>query len=304
MRFAVMHVWPEFRYLLSSVPATALVEVGVVEDDERRDPVNPSFRTSGLEVISAPMAGASAASPVTIESTPTGSPASSARTPTASADSGVCSAGFSTIVHPAASAGAAFRVTIADGEFHGVIPAETPTGSCSTRIRRSESGEGIVSGEEQGEIVEVLEHQVAPAAHDPCPVGGGPAPPARERPRGRLERTARLGRAHAGHACELLCRRRVRHRERLAGVGVDPAVVDECLLPKERRLGDHGAPSQSRISCGVSVRRPSSPAVGTKSRATRSTTSSVSENGLRIFVPLSSTFPGRGAATAFSCAAE
>jgi hypothetical protein len=159
MRFAVMHVWPEFRYLLSSVPATALVEVGVVEDDERRDPVNPSFRTSGLEVISAPMAGASAASPVTIESTPTGSPASSARTPTASADSGVCSAGFSTIVHPAASAGAAFRVTIADGEFHGVIPAETPTGSCSTRIRRSESGEGIVSGEEQGEIVEVLEHQ-------------------------------------------------------------------------------------------------------------------------------------------------
>jgi hypothetical protein len=73
------------------------------------DPVKATLLTSGLEVISAPIAGASSASPVRIESTPAGKPASSASTATASADSGVCSAGFSTIVQPAASAGAALQ---------------------------------------------------------------------------------------------------------------------------------------------------------------------------------------------------
>ena len=63
----------------------------------------------------------------------------------ASAESGVCSAGFSTIVQPAASAGADFRVTIADGKFQGVMPAVTPTGCLSTRMRRSAVGGGIVS---------------------------------------------------------------------------------------------------------------------------------------------------------------
>jgi hypothetical protein len=61
------------------------------------------------------------------------------------AESGVCSAGFSTIVQPAASAGAAFRVGMAEGKFQGVIPAVTPTGCFSTRMRRSGSGCGIVS---------------------------------------------------------------------------------------------------------------------------------------------------------------
>ncbi len=63
----------------------------------------------------------------------------------ASAESGVCSAGFSTIVQPAASAGAALRVTIAAGKFQGVIPAVTPTGCFVTRMRRSGVGCGIVS---------------------------------------------------------------------------------------------------------------------------------------------------------------
>ena len=92
-----------------------------------------------------PISGASSALPVTIPSTPGGSPASSASLATASAESGVCSAGFSTIVQPAASAGAALRVTIAAGKFHGVIPAVTPTGSFVTTIRRSCMYVGIVS---------------------------------------------------------------------------------------------------------------------------------------------------------------
>jgi hypothetical protein len=56
---------------------------------------------------------------------------------TASAVSGVCSAGLRTIVQPAASAGAALRVGIAAGKFHGVMPTVTPTGSLVTRMRRS-----------------------------------------------------------------------------------------------------------------------------------------------------------------------
>ncbi len=101
------------------------------------DPVNPSFRTSGLEVIVRPISGASSALPVTIPRTPGGRPASSPSCATASAESGVCSAGFSTIVQPAASAGAALRVTIAAGKFQGVMPAVTPTGSFVTTMRRS-----------------------------------------------------------------------------------------------------------------------------------------------------------------------
>ncbi|MNL38979.1 hypothetical protein D3C87_1612280 [compost metagenome] len=41
----------------------------------------------------------------------------------------VSSAGFSTTVQPAASAGASFIAAISIGEFHGVIAATTPIGS-------------------------------------------------------------------------------------------------------------------------------------------------------------------------------
>ena len=74
---------------------------------------------------------------MTTLSTPAGKPASSPMRITARAVNGVCSAGLSTIVQPAASAGAALRVGIAAGKFHGVIPAVTPTGSLVTTIRRS-----------------------------------------------------------------------------------------------------------------------------------------------------------------------
>ena len=82
---------------------------------------------------------------MTTESTPRGSPARSASSATASAESGVCSAGLSTIVQPAARAGAALRVTIAAGKFQGVMPAVTPTGSLTTTIRIPSAGGGITS---------------------------------------------------------------------------------------------------------------------------------------------------------------
>src|SRR5580700_4616170 len=43
--------------------------------------------------------------------------------------SGVCSAGFRTMVQPAASAGAIFQAAIISGKFHGMIWPTTPTGS-------------------------------------------------------------------------------------------------------------------------------------------------------------------------------
>jgi len=49
--------------------------------------------------------------------------------PRRSAESGVCSAGFSTTVQPAASAGAGFHAAMSSGKFHGMIWPTTPTGS-------------------------------------------------------------------------------------------------------------------------------------------------------------------------------
>ena len=46
-----------------------------------------------------------------------------------SVEAGACSAGLTTNVQPAASAGASFQVSSSTGEFHGVIAPTTPTGS-------------------------------------------------------------------------------------------------------------------------------------------------------------------------------
>ena len=48
--------------------------------------------------------------------------------------SGVFEAGFSTHVLPIASAGASFQTAITSGKFQGMIPAQTPTGSRSTKL--------------------------------------------------------------------------------------------------------------------------------------------------------------------------
>ena len=61
--------------------------------------------------------------------TPSGRPASSASSAKRRALSGVSSAGFSTTVLPAASAGASFQEAIVSGKFHGVIRPTTPSDS-------------------------------------------------------------------------------------------------------------------------------------------------------------------------------
>ena len=60
-----------------------------------------------------------------------------------SAVSGVSSAGLSTTVLPAASAGASFHDAIVSGKFHGVISATTPSGS--RNVMPTPPATGIVS---------------------------------------------------------------------------------------------------------------------------------------------------------------
>src|SRR3954465_7199031 len=100
-------------------------------------PVNDSFRTRRLDVISRPIGPAG---PVRTLQTPGGRPARSAKTAIASAENGVWLAGRMTPVHPAAHPAPALRVIIADGKFHGVIAAKTPIGSFNTRILRPLTG--------------------------------------------------------------------------------------------------------------------------------------------------------------------
>ena len=76
------------------------------------EPVKVIPRTSGWRTRGAP---ASSPKPVTTLSTPGGMPASSASSASRSAESGVCSAGLSTAVQPAASAGPSERAAMLSG---------------------------------------------------------------------------------------------------------------------------------------------------------------------------------------------
>lgn len=90
------------------------------------EPVKVILSMPGCAASAAP---ASAPAPVTMFSTPSGSPASCASSPRRSAVSGVSSDGFSTTVQPHASAVATFHNAIASGKFHGTIAPTTPTAS-------------------------------------------------------------------------------------------------------------------------------------------------------------------------------
>src|SRR5690606_28105186 len=70
-----------------------------------------------------------APSPFTRLNTPAGTPALSITWANRQALSGASSLGFSTMVQPAARAGATLQAIWLSGQFHGVINAHTPTGS-------------------------------------------------------------------------------------------------------------------------------------------------------------------------------
>ena len=75
-------------------------------------PVNAILSTSGCATIAAP---AVSPSPVTMFTTPGGRPASPKLDASSRIDSGVCSAGLSTVVQPAQIAGASFQAAIRSG---------------------------------------------------------------------------------------------------------------------------------------------------------------------------------------------
>ena len=77
---------------------------------------------------------------VTTLRTPSGRPASTSTSVSSSEVSGVRSAGLSTIVQPAAIAGATLRVAIAIGKFQGVMSRHGPTGRLRTSRRFAPSG--------------------------------------------------------------------------------------------------------------------------------------------------------------------
>ena len=57
---------------------------------------------------------------------------------------GATSEGFSTIVQPAAIAGATLQTIWLSGQFHGVISAQTPIGSLTTMVVAAPLGEFVV----------------------------------------------------------------------------------------------------------------------------------------------------------------
>ena len=90
------------------------------------DPVKVSLRSRASRIRG------SMTSPVRVVvmrlTTPAGTPHSVSRSTRASMDRGVCLAGLTTMVQPAARAGPILRVPIASGKFQGVIINVGPTG--------------------------------------------------------------------------------------------------------------------------------------------------------------------------------
>ena len=113
---------PSSRLMRFSVPAAWRMMCWPV----RVLPVKAILSTSGCVISASP---ASVPMPDTMFTTPGGKPAWLIRLPRYSAVSGVCSAGLSTTVLPAASAGASFMTAMNSGKFHGTIWPMTPIGS-------------------------------------------------------------------------------------------------------------------------------------------------------------------------------
>ena len=90
------------------------------------EPVKAILRTSGWVTKRSPT---TEPLPGMTVSTPSGSPASIASSPMRIAVSGVSSAGLSTTVLPAASAGANPQPAMGIGKFHGTMTPTTPRGS-------------------------------------------------------------------------------------------------------------------------------------------------------------------------------
>src|SRR6185503_19551240 len=118
-----------------------LAEVVPIIRPTALEPVNETARTSGCSNIGAPV---SDPNPVTMLTTPLGTPASTRVRTRLKVESGVSCAGLMTQVFPQTSAGNSFQDGIAMGKFHGVIIAQTPKGCRTAMANLFGSSEGVV----------------------------------------------------------------------------------------------------------------------------------------------------------------
>ena len=151
MRVGALHDWPLLVMQPATPPATALsrsassrITFGdfppsscvtrltlsdaalATRTPARVEPVNDTMSTPGCAAIACPTVGPS---PFTRLNTPAGTPASWKTSARISALSGAISVGLSTIVQPAASAGATLHMIWFTGQFQGVMKPHTPIGS-------------------------------------------------------------------------------------------------------------------------------------------------------------------------------
>src|SRR5882757_9884844 len=105
------------------------------------EPVNATLSTPGCEARAAP---AVSPKPGTTFTTPGGTPASRHSSARRSGVNGASSAGFSTTVHPVASAGPIFQIDAVNGPFQGMIAPTTPTGSFSVNDTYSPGNELLI----------------------------------------------------------------------------------------------------------------------------------------------------------------
>src|SRR6266508_4933551 len=254
----------------------------------------PSWAASGAPAVSP--------NPVTTLTTPSGTPASWMSLASNSADSGVCSAGFSTIQLPVARAGASFQAAMSSGKFHGMIWPTTPrlaqrvgvvlgaggvghreadgvtlqlggpAGHVVEHIRRKRHigrpGDrhrlAVVEALDLSQLLEVLQDEVADPPHNPAPLRRGhPAP------RSALE--GGPGGAHGAvdilgppgrDSGQRFARSRVRCLERLPPRRVDPLTVDEQLMAGLGELLDLMVEGGSGHCYPLSRRRDTNPLLG------------------------------------------
>src|SRR2546425_12817551 len=95
------------------------------------EPVKAILATPGCSARYCP---ATAPSPGTMFTTPSGNPTSAINSATRRLESGVSSAGFITTQFPAASAGAIFQLVNMRGKFQGATRPTTPSGSRGGKV--------------------------------------------------------------------------------------------------------------------------------------------------------------------------
>ena len=286
-----MQVWPEFLNLHIIAPATASDRSassktmnGALPPSSSEtfftwpahwairslptsvEPVKPSLRTIGFDVISPPIAGASAASPVTTEKTPGGTPGLLGERRDRERGQRRL---LGRLEHHRAADGERGR-RLAGGHRGGEVPGRDAGGDADRLAQHDDPPVGerlldhaavealrllaeplverggvrdlelrleerlaLLAHEERRQVVGALHHQVGEAAQDPRPVLRRPVLPGGQRPLGRLDRAARLGGAHPRHVGDRRARRRVDDREGGARIRVDPRAVDVGLIAEQ-----------------------------------------------------------------------